>query len=363
MKRLEIGQEIETEIVAITNDCIFLDLNEKSEGLLDRSEFNDENGECKVKTGDRIKVFFLGEKNGEMRFTTRISGDKANADILENAWKNGIPVEGCVEKEIKGGYEIKIGASRGFCPYSQMGFRQKENPDNLVGRTLTFRIQEYKENGRNILLSNRAVLEDEYKSQVAALRHKLQEGMTVTGTVVSIQNYGAFVDIDGFQALLPVSELTRGRVKDINEILEVGQTVTAQIIKADWEKERVSLSMKSLQENPWDTVAKKYPVESKHKGKIARIADYGLFVTLEPGIDGLVHISDITEESRNTNLRVKYKVGQDFDVEVKAIDTEQNRISLKPAHGSEQDEDAKKYLGNQQDDGETYNPFAALLKR
>ena len=363
MKKLEPGQEITAEIVAITNDCIFIDLNEKSEGVLDRAELNNDKGECTVKEGEKIKVFFLGDKGGEMRFTTKISGDKANATMLENAYKNGIPVDGFVEKEIKGGYEVKIGSSRAFCPYSQMGFRQKDSAEKFIGKTLTFRIQEFKENGKNILVSNRAILEDEHKSQLEVLQNKLKVGMKVTGTIISIQNYGAFVDINGFQALLPVSEVARNRIDDLSEVLTVGQTVTVEIIRTDWDKERVSVSMKTLQADPWDNAAEKYHVESKHSGSISRVLDYGLFVTLEPGIDGLVHISEITEENHNTNLRVKYKVGQAFDVEVISVDMDKKRIGLKPASSKEQDETAKKYLGNQEDDGDTYNPFAALLKK
>jgi len=362
MKKLNIGQEIEAEIVAITEDCIFLDLNEKSEGVLSKSELQNEDGTCKVKCGQKIKAFFTGEKNGEMRFTTKIAGEQADKELLEQAWKNGIPVEGHVEKEIKGGYEIKIGTTRAFCPYSQMGFRQKDSADSFVGKHLTFIIQEYKENGKNILVSNRAVLELAHKSNIESLQERLKVGMIVTGTVVSVQEYGAFVLVEGFQALLPISEIGRGRVQDINSVIKEGQTIQAKIISTDWNKERVSLSMKSLQADPWDSVTEKYPVESKHKGTIARVTDYGLFVTLEPGLDGLVHISELETEGRNTNLRVKFKAGTEMDVTIKAVDIAQKRLSLKPTTSNDQDIAAQKYINNQ-DDSDTYNPFAALLKR
>lgn len=363
MKQLEIGQEIETDIVAITDDCIFINLNEKSEGIVNKADFCDEQGVCSVDVGGKIKVFYLGEKNGEMRFTSRISGDSANQSMLENAWKNSIPVEGIVEKEIKGGYEIKIGGTRGFCPFSQMGEKAKEGSENLIGRTLCFKITEFKENGKNLLVSNRAIIQEQRKNQIEELKNKLKVGDEVTGKVISLQSYGAFVDIGGFQALLPVSEISRGRVDNIQEALQVGQTVTAQIIKADWEKERVSISVKNLLENPWQNCTKKYIPDSKHQGKIARVAEFGLFISLEPGIDGLLHISELKEEKSNTNLRVKYKVGQTMDVAINSIDTENKRISLRLATSTEQEETTKKYLGNQDDDGDTYNPFAALLKK
>ncbi|MCR4938894.1 MAG: S1 RNA-binding domain-containing protein [Treponemataceae bacterium] len=364
MKTLEIGQEIQTKIVAVTDDCVFLDLNTKSEGVLDIADVTDDQGKITVKEGDSIKVYFLGEQRGEMRFTTKISGDKADKSLLENAWKNSIPVEGHVEKEIKGGFEIKIGDSRAFCPYSQMGFRQKEEASFFIGKTLTFLIQEFKENGRNILVSNRAIEEEKYNEYKEGLKQKLKTGMTVKGKVLSLQSYGAFVEIEGFKALLPISEISRGRINDINEVLSVGQEIEASIIRIDWSTERISLSMKALLSDPWDTVSERYAPDDKVTGTISRISDFGLFITLEPGIDGLLHISEIEDADRKTNLRKLYKTGASISVAIKEIDQEGHRISLRPATTKKQDNSAEEFLAKQDDEaGETYNPFAALLKK
>ena len=372
MKFLEIGQEIETSIVAITDDCIFLDLNAKSEGILDKTELTDENGIVKqngkeLSVGDKIKVYYLGNIKGEMRFTTKIAGEKADKSMLENAFKNQIPVEGKVEKEIKGGFEIKIGNSRAFCPYSQMGFKEKEEPSFYVGKVLTFKIQEYKEDGKNILVSNKAVAQEIFNGKMKTLQDSLKEGMSVQVKVVSLQKYGAFVnflgDESGFKALLPISEISRGRVDDVASVLSVGQELTVSVLKTDWKNDKVSVSLKSLLENPWDNVSKKYPIDSKHDGKISRIADFGLFIELEEGIDGLVHISDL-DTDRNTNLRKVYKIGDKMSVVINSVDADNERISLRPASSIEQDKTTAKYLDNQNDsDGETYNPFAALLKK
>ena len=159
--RLEIGQQIETEIVAVTDTTIFQDLIARSEGVLDRAELADEEGNVSVKEGDKIKVYFTGEIHGEMRFTTKIAGEKADKSMIENAWKNRIPVEGHVEKEIKGGFEVKIGGTRAFCPYSQMGFRNKEEASFYVGKHLTFMISEFKNDGKDVLVSNKAIGEME----------------------------------------------------------------------------------------------------------------------------------------------------------------------------------------------------------
>ena len=356
---MEPGQSIETEIVSITGDCIFLQLGGKSEGQLDTAELTDHDGNVSVKEGDRIKVYFLSSQNGEMRFTTRISGDKAGKAVLENAFRNGIPVEGVVEKEIKGGYEIKIGDTRAFCPFSQMGLRRSEEPESYVGKHLTFKISEYGEDGRNILVSNGAILEEEQKNKIEDLKKTLKENMVVKGTITKIQDFGAFVDIGGVQALLPVSEISRSRVEDIGKVLSEGQKIEASIIKLDWPKERITLSMKSLQSDPWDYAQTKYKRGSKHLGKVARVTNFGAFVTLEPGLDGLIHISELEGDTRDRNAGDTIKTGASLTVLINSIDVEKRRISLKPVSSIQQDEDNKKYL---EPESEVYNPFAALLK-
>lgn len=361
--RFEIGEAIETEIVAITDSTIFLDLSAKSEGVLDRAELADENGNISVKEGDKIKVYFTGEVHGEMRFTTKISGGKADKSMLENAYKNGIPVEGHVEAEIKGGFEVKIGGSRAFCPYSQMGFKKKEEPSYYVGKHLSFIITEYKNDGKDILVSNRKIGESEYAQELGKLASQITEGSIVEAVVDSIEKFGAFVNIQGFRALLPISELSFDRVADAGEVVEVGQQLKVKVIKTDWKNERVSVSLKALLADPWEEAAAKFPAGTKIDGSISRIADFGLFVNLDKGIDGLVHISALEDVSSNTNLRKVYKVGQKMSVVVDKVDTESKRISLVPATSKEQDETAEKYLSSQDDDGETYNPFAALLRK
>lgn len=363
VKKLKPGQEITTVIAQISGDTIFLDLSAKSEGVLDAGELKDKEGNLSVKEGDSIKAFYIGLKNGEMRFTTKIAGDKADNSMLENAYKSQIPVEGTVEKEIKGGFEVKIGSARAFCPFSQMGFRQKAEAAEFVGKHLTFMIMEYKEGGRNLLVSNRKILEIQHEAQLENLSQTLKVGMTVTGTVKSLQNYGAFIELDGFQALLPISEISRERISDINSVLSVGQEIKAEIIKADWKNSRVSLSMKNLLDDPWDEVADKYSVGTKYDGTISRVADFGLFVNLESGIDGLVHVSELENVERNSNLKQLYKPGTKMSVTIKSVDTANRRIALIPTSSAEQDKTASKYMNTQSNDGETYNPFAALLKK
>lgn len=366
MEKLKPGQQVKTEIVSIGKECAFLHLSGKSEGVIDIGEFLDADGALTVKEGDAITAYFLEAKNGEMRFTTKIAGEKAGSSLLENAFHNRIPVEGMVEKEIKGGYEVRIGDTRAFCPFSQMGAR---NPGSrnaeapvYVGKKLTFKIQEYKDGGKSILVSNRAVEEEARQARIEELKASLSEGMTVKGTIASIQDYGAFVELGGVQALLPISEIGRTRVQDIRSTLAVGQEIEAEIIKLDWKNDRISLSMKSLLADPWVGVADRYPRDSKHTGTVARIAEFGAFVTLEPGVDGLVHASLLKGDSSYGNPRTAVKVGQKISVQILEIDAAAKRISLKPATSAEEDSTVGKYL-NGGSDTETYNPFAALLKK
>ena len=359
VNNLKPGEMIETTIVSISDTTIFLQLSGKSEGVMDASELTDKEGNLTVKEGDTINVYFLNAQHGEMHFTTRISGDNAGKDILENAYANSIPVEGTVEKEIKGGFEVKIGNSRAFCPFSQMGMKRVEDASVYVGKNLTFKIIEYKEKGRNILVSNRAILQEEHNTQIEVLKKTLSKGMKIRGTVKSLQSFGAFVDIEGFQALLPVSEINRSRVDDISKFLTVGEEIEAVIINIDWQKERISLSMKQLMADPWDEAEKKYEKGSKYTGKVMQITRFGAFVSLEPGFDGLIHSSELEGDSREKRADIVLKKGQTVNVQILNIDFEKRRMSLKPVSESEAETDYKSYMDS---DSETYNPFAQLLK-
>ena len=363
MERFEVGQKIDTTVVAISGDTVFIDLGLKSEGMIAKAEFTDRDGNVSVKEGDKISVFFLGEKRGEMQFTTRLAGENADTSVLETAWKSGLPVEGKVEKEIKGGFEVLIGTTRAFCPYSQMGYRQKAEAAEFIGKHLTFLVSEYKNEGKSIVVSNRAILEIEEKKHLANLEKEIVAGKIVTGKITALKDYGAFVDIGGFQALLPISEIAHRRIENIESVLSVGQEIEAKVIKADWLNEKVSLSMKALEKDPWDDVAKTFPVGTKIDGTISRVAPFGVFVTLAPAIDGLVHISELDVE-KNTNLSKVFTVGDTFSVVVTGVLPSEHRISLKPASSVEQDKEAEDFLDNQSSSSyDTYNPFAAYFSK
>jgi small subunit ribosomal protein S1 len=323
---------VETTIVKISGDRIFLDLGGKGEGYLERKELQDEAGNLTVKEGDRVRAYFISSENNEMHFTTKIGSGPDKESQLEDAWKNKIPVDGTIAREIRGGYEVKIGgAVRAFCPFSQMGLRREENPTEYIGRSMTFHIVEYGEGGKNIVVSRKPILDQEKRVRKEALKETLKEGAKIRGKVTSIQKFGAFVDIGGVEGLLPVSEIAWTRTEKVGDILSVGQEVEVIIIKLDWDNDRYSFSLKDTLPNPWDRVEETYPIGSFHTGTVARLTNFGAFVTLKDGVDGLIHISKITSTRRINHPREALKEGQIVEVQVEAVDRSQRRFSLASA--------------------------------
>ena len=323
----EPGQKVEGTVVGIDNEWIFLDIGGKSEGVLAASELLDEEGKPTVKEGDKVEAYFLTVERNEKIFTTRMSGAAARAHLQE-AFRSQIPLEGRVSREIKGGYDVKIGAVRAFCPYSQMALRRVEDSSQFVDQQLVFKIIEYKENGRNIIVSHRAVLEEERAEQKEKLKETLEPGMTVTGVITSLRDFGAFVDIGGIEGLIPVSEISWGRVEDIHATLETGKQVEVAVMKLDWDKDRYSFSLKQTMPDPWETVEQQFQAGKNYNGRVARLTDFGAFVTLAPGIDGLVHISKLGGGRRINHPREVVQVGDDLEVKIESIDGKEKRMSL-----------------------------------
>jgi small subunit ribosomal protein S1 len=327
--RLEPGQMVEAMIVKITGEWVFLDLGGKGEGYLDRKELTDEAGGLTVKEGDTVRAYFQSSANNEMHFTTKIGSGPGKQMQFEDAWRNGIPVEGTVAKEVKGGFEVKLGGTvRAFCPFSQMGLRRDEPQADIIGRTLSFTISEYSENGRNLVLSRRAILDGERQDKKRVLQASLQEGMKVRGKVTSIQKFGAFVDIGGVEGLLPVSEIAWSRTEKVGDVLSVGQEVEVILKKLDWEQERFSFSLKDALPDPWELAVDSYPAGSYHTGTVSRLAPFGAFVTLAQGVDGLIHISKLGAGRRLSHPREVLKEGQSVEVQIEAVDREKRKISL-----------------------------------
>jgi len=329
-KTLQPGDRLEATVVGISGENIFLDAGGKSEGILSASELRNQTGELTVTVGDRVQVFFLAARGGEMVFTTRLGSGQTSSRELEEAFQSGIPVEGKVTGEIKGGFSVTVAGQRGFCPYSQMDVRKIENAEEYLDKTFAFKIIEFGGQGRNIILSARAVQEEQRQQEREQLRARLTEGMQVSGTVTSIRDFGAFVDIGGVDGLIPISELAWGQTDRVEDVLSRGQQVEVIIKRLDWEKDRISLSLRETTENPWDKVALQYPVGSVHQGRVSRLAAFGAFVTLEPGIDGLLHISKLGAGRRIHHPREVLEAGQELTVKIESIDVDQKRLALTP---------------------------------
>ncbi|MBU4236374.1 MAG: 30S ribosomal protein S1 [Proteobacteria bacterium] len=345
LRRLEPGQKITATIVGHSGNSVFLDVGGKNEGILESSELMNKEGELSATIGDKVEVYFLKSTGGAQLFTIKLGGGK-NTTQLEEAWRNAIPVEGLVKEEIKGGFDITLGGSvRAFCPFSQMGLHRVDDAGaEYTGRHMTFLITRFEENGRNIVVSARALLEQEREQQKEALQESLVEGGTVHGTISSIRDFGAFVDIGGVDGLIPISEIGWSRVEDIKEHLTVGQEVTAVIKKLDWKAGRITLSLKETLPNPWDMARENFTEGSTHSGIVARLTTFGAFVTLAPGVDGLIHISKLGGGRRINHPREVLEEGQEIEVKIEGIDNETRKISLAPTDyvSSESEETAEK---------------------
>lgn len=327
--RLEPGERITARVMGITSEHIFLDLGRKGEGCLERKELLDPDGNLTLREGDTVRAYYVGTKDNEMWFTTRITGGAVGQAQVEDAWRSGIPVEGSVEKEIKGGFEVRIaGGFRGFCPYSQMGDEPGTRGGDSIGKRLSFRITRYDGKGSNIVLSRRALLEEIRREEKESLRKTLREGMTGKGIITSVKEFGAFVRVGPIEGLVPASEVGWDRTGDVRETLAAGQEVEIVVVQLDWERDRFTFSMKRRLSDPWDRVEGKYPVGSRQKGKVSRLAAFGAFVTLEPGVDGLLHVSQLAGGKKIRHPGEAVREGEELTVTVDSVDISKRRISL-----------------------------------
>ena len=359
--QLEAGQKVDATVLQIGEEWVFLDVGQKGEGILDIRELLDNEGELSVAVGATVSAYFLSRKGGELRFTTRLGGGSSGTAQLEEAWRSEIPVEGRIEKEIKGGYEIKLpGNVRAFCPFSQLGLHRQNNTGEVIGTTRDFRITQFEEQGRNIVVSRRVILEEERRRQRAELMASIKEGMVVSGTITNIRDFGAFVDIGGLEGLLPISEIAYSRVEKIEDVLQVGQRVDVAVKKCDWENERFSFSLRDTLADPWAKVKSNYPAGSSHTGKVSRLAQFGAFVTLEGGIDGLLHISKIGGDQRIKHPQDVLTLGQELRVTIEKIDLEEKRISLALFRDKAEDPAETSY---EEKPPEGMGTFADLFKR
>ena len=320
---------MKARVVSISGDLVYIDIGGKSEGVIDLEEFREKDGSVRIQEGEEVEAFFLSVQNGIRKLTTLVNGYSAvELTSIQSAYEAGLPVNGEVKREVKGGFEVLVGGVRCFCPHSQIDMKGGREGGIYLGQTFPFKVLEYEEEGRNIILSRRVLIEKEKQASIDRLKESLKVGAEILGRVSSLQKFGAFVDVGGMEGLIPMSEISWTRVEKLEDMLALGQEVTVKIISLDWDNNRLTLSMKALQPDPWSLAAEKYPVDGRVNGTIVRLAPFGAFVSLEPGIDGLVHISNLGAGRRINHPREVVEVGQRVEVYILSVDAENRKISL-----------------------------------
>lgn len=328
-ERLHPGQKVRAKVVSISGDLVYIDLGGKSEGAVDLAEFIDKEGAVSVREGDEIEASFVTVQDGLMKLTTLSGGySAATLNSISDAFDAGVPVNGEVKREIKGGFEVSVGGVRCFCPFSHIDLRGGREGGLYLGRTFPFKVLEYGEDGRKIVISRKAVLEEERRAKAEKLKESLSVGMEVAAEVKSIQKFGVFVDLGGIDGLIPASEISWDRSIKSSDILSIGQEITVRILSLDWDHNRLTLSLKALQLDPWASASEKYPVDSRVSGSIVRLFPFGAFVRLEPGIEGLVHISNLGAGRRINHPKEVVEEGQLVEVYVLSVDQQNRKISL-----------------------------------
>ena len=326
-KRFDRGEMIEGTIVGIGPEVAFVDVGGKGEATVEVSELKDDDGRLEVKVGDRIQAMVVSTSGG-LTLSRRLARGAATDRQLEDAYQTGLPVEGRVERQVKGGYEVRIGRSRGFCPFSQID-NTRSDPASHEGQVYEFRIVEYKEGGRNLVVSRRALLEEQQRQSAEQVRRSIVPGAIVSGRVASVREFGAFVDLGGgVQGLLHVSEMGWSRVSDASLVVKPGEEITVKVLRVDEDKQKISLGLKQLTDDPWSKVPATYEVGQVRNGRVTRIAEFGAFVELEPGIEGLAHASTFPPTGRSQGWSAQVPVGMTAAFEILNIDLEKKRIGV-----------------------------------
>lgn len=323
---LEVGQVVKGRILQIGAETIFVDVGGKGEALIDRAELEDEQGKVRLAVGDDIEATVV-RTGDEVRLSYRLLQGVQAREGLAVAAQTGLPVQGKVAAVIKGGYEVTVAGLRAFCPFSQMDLRRVDAPETLVGRVLEFRISRYAEQGRNIVLTRRALLEEQAAKAAEETMRKVVAGAVLPGTVTSLTGFGAFVDLGGVQGLVPLSEISHSRVGRAADRLHVGLAVTVKVQKVDDAKGKISLSLKALEGDPWAEVAGQLRERQIARGRVARMTDFGVFVELLPGVDGLLHLTEIPR-SRHGEMKQAAETGAEIIVLVTSIDPDKRRVGL-----------------------------------
>jgi small subunit ribosomal protein S1 len=325
------GEIVKGTVVALQRDHVVIDIGGKSEGVIQLSEFTDAQGQTQVKPGDIIDVYIESRENDDgLVMLSKEKADKMKVwDEISAACERDELIAGTISQRVKGGLSVTIrGGVKAFLPGSQVDLRPIRNLDKLIGQTYDFKVIKFNKKRGNIVLSRRVLLERERDEQKTKTLETLEEGKVVKGVIKNITEYGAFVDLGGIDGLLHITDMSWGRVNHPSELFQVGDEVTVRVLKYNPETERVSLGLKQTQEDPWSHAEEAFPPGKKVKGKVQSITDYGAFVELEPGVEGLIHVSEMSWTKKVKHPSKVLEVGQELECQVLEVDSKSKRISL-----------------------------------
>jgi small subunit ribosomal protein S1 len=329
-QRIRPGMILTGLVVDVTPDVVIVNVGLKSEAVIPLEQFKNERGEVEVKSGDSVEVALDSVEDGTGE--TRLSREKAKRartwTRLEEAFNKSEIVTGVITGRVKGGFTVEIENVRAFLPGSLVDVRPVRDTSYLEGKPLEFKVIKLDQKRNNVVVSRRAVVEQEFSAERSALMENLQEGAVVRGTVKNLTDYGAFVDLGGIDGLLHITDMAWKRVKHPSEVVKVGDEIDVRILKFDRERSRVSLGLKQLGADPWENISRRYPPHTRVFGKVTNIADYGAFVEIEDGVEGLVHVSEMDWTNKNVNPAKVVHTGQEVEVMVLDVDEERRRISL-----------------------------------
>ena len=330
VNQLQPGTIITGTVVAITSEVVVVNAGLKSEGIIPRSQFLDVNGNLECAVGDEVRVALEAVEDGSG--ATRLSREKAKRhaawEFLDKAFEAGEAVKGIINGKVKGGFTVELDSVRAFLPGSLVDVRPVRDTSYLEGKELEFKVIKLDRKRNNVVVSRRAVVEDEYSAEREALLEKLEEGMQVKGVVKNLTDYGAFLDLGGIDGLLHITDMAWRRVKHPSEVVEIGDEIDVKVLKFDRDRQRVSLGLKQMGEDPWVNISRRYPESTRVFGKVTNIADYGCFVEIEEGVEGLVHVSEMDWTNKNVHPSKIVALGDEVEVMVLDIDEERRRISL-----------------------------------
>jgi small subunit ribosomal protein S1 len=329
-QRIRPGMILTGLVVEVTPDVVVVNVGLKSEAVIPVEQFKNERGEIEVQSGDQVEVALDSVEDGTGE--TRLSREKAKRartwTRLEEAFNKSEIVTGVITGRVKGGFTVEIDNVRAFLPGSLVDVRPVRDTSYLEGKPLEFKVIKLDQKRNNVVVSRRAVVEQEFSAERSALLENLQEGSVVHGTVKNLTDYGAFVDLGGIDGLLHITDMAWKRVKHPSEVVKVGDEIDVRILKFDRERSRVSLGLKQLGADPWENIARRYPPHTRVFGKVTNIADYGAFVEIEDGVEGLVHVSEMDWTNKNVNPAKVVHTGQEVEVMVLDVDEDRRRISL-----------------------------------